>query len=225
MKIIEAHRSYDITIEFQDKYKLQVKTTIQNFKRGGVKNPYDITVAGVGYLGVGKYRVSKNCKHNESYREWMRILVRCYGEIHRSQYPSYAECTVCEEWKCYQNFARWYEENYYNIEEGRIHLDKDILYKGNKEYSPDKCIFVPQRINMIFMERTNRKYNLPTGVSYSSNKQKYCVSYGGVPQGTYSTLEEAVAIHTREKRKHIKNVADEYKYKIPERVYNALINW
>ena len=30
----------------------------------------------------------------------------------------------------------------------RVH--KDILYKGNKIYSPHHCIFVPQRINLQF---------------------------------------------------------------------------
>jgi len=198
---------------------------MQNFRRGRIKNPYDITVAGVGYLGVGKHKVSENSQHNRVYKDWVAMLIRCYDETKRHLHPTYTDCYVCEEWKCFQNFAEWYKANFYQIDNGRIHMDKDILFKGNKEYSPDKCIFVPQRINIIFMESQNRKYDLPTGVSYSANKQKYNVSYNGVPQGTYSTLKEAVAVHTREKRKHIIQVAEEYKDRIPEKLYNALMNW
>jgi hypothetical protein len=225
MKIIEIEHYSNVIVEFQDQHKLKVKTTLNNFKKGTVKNPYDITVASVGYLGVGKYKLSENCKNNRVYKEWTNILARCYKEHHRLFFLSYADCYICEEWKCFQNFAEWYDDNYYDIGEGRMHLDKDIICAGNKEYSPDKCIFVPQRINLIFMESKNRKYDLPTGVSYSSNKQKYCVSYGGVPQGTYETLEEAVKVHSREKRKHVKQVADEYKDRIPKKVYDILVNW
>lgn len=197
---------------------------MQNFRRGRIKNPYDITVAGVGYLGVGKYKVSKNCKHNEPYREWMRILVRCYDESQRFQYSSYAECTVCEEWKCYQNFAQWYEDNFYDIGEGRMHLDKDIIYEGNKLYSPETCIFVPQRINMIFMTRT-RKYDLPTGIHKNDGGAKYHVMYNTTYLGSYDDLEKATDIYKTEKRKHIRNVADEYKVRIPKNVYDVLISW
>lgn len=225
MKIVEVINKNEIVVEFQDEHKVKIKTTFNNFKRGSIKNPYDITVYGVGYFGEGKFKAGENAIKCKEYNSWIVLMRRCYDKEYHKVHPAYKDCYVCEEWKCFQNFAQWHENNFYNAGEGRMHIDKDILYEGNKEYSPDKCIFVPQRINMIFMERKNRKYDLPTGVSYSNNRQKYTVFYNGVYQGMYSTLEEAIEIHAKEKRKHIKQVAHEYKNRLPQKVYDALINW
>ena len=62
------------------------------------------------------------------------------------------DCSVYEGWHNFQNFAKWYEDNYYEIEEEQMHLDKDILVKGNKVYSPDTCVFVPETINGLFVK-------------------------------------------------------------------------
>ena len=55
MKIIRYNSYYNITVQFQDKYKFERDTTYSNFKKGNVRNPYDKTVLDMGYLGVGKY--------------------------------------------------------------------------------------------------------------------------------------------------------------------------
>ena len=39
-------------------------------------------------------------------------------------------------------------------------LDKDILLKGNKIYSPDTCCFVPQEINSIAVDSNNNFFIL-----------------------------------------------------------------
>lgn len=78
-------------------------------------------------------------------------------EKHREQFPAYADCEVCEEWMCYQNFAEWWNKNMYHIGTERMHLDKDILIKGNKVYSPDTCLIVPQSINEIFHSSGKKK--------------------------------------------------------------------
>ena len=62
---------------------------------------------------------------------------------------TYDDCVVCNEWHNLQNFAKWFEENYYEIGEGRMHLDKDIICAGNKIYNPDMCIFVPQKNSFL----------------------------------------------------------------------------
>lgn len=56
MKIIEYNNSSNIVVEFQDKHKAKVRTTYVNFQRRQVRNPYDKTVYGVGYLGEGVHR-------------------------------------------------------------------------------------------------------------------------------------------------------------------------
>ena len=223
-KIIEGTKASNLTIEFQDEYHYQMKTSMQNFKRGQVKNPYDKLICGVGYLGEGTHR-SRHPNNGEKYREykiWSEILRRCYSPKEHIRSPAYKDCSVCDEWLNYQNFATWYNENYYDIGEGRMHLDKDILIDGNRIYRPDACIFVPQRINMLFMHPSN-KSGLPNGITkYSSG---YRTLYNTKLLGIYSTLEEALENYMIEKKIHIKEVANEYKTRIPDKVYQALINW
>ena len=60
MRIIKYNSNIDIVVEFQDKYKVRVHTQYKHFKSGGVKNPYDKSVFGAGYLGEGKYKVWEN---------------------------------------------------------------------------------------------------------------------------------------------------------------------
>lgn len=59
--------------------------------------------------------------------------------------PTYEGCTVCDEWLYFSNFKKWFDENYI---EG-FQLDKDIIIRGNKVYSPQTCCFVPKEINII----------------------------------------------------------------------------
>ena len=212
MKIIKVLLDNRVVIQLQDEHKYEKEIHFGNFKSGNVENPYDKTIFGIGYLGIGEYNIRiNNFTLDIKYNIWNSMLDRCYGDNNR--YPAYSECTVCNEWLCYQTFAEWYENNYYDVGEGRMHLDKDILVKDNKVYSPETCLIVPQRINMIFMEKIN-KWNLPSGISMSYNN-KYITSYNGKHLGSLDTLEEAIKVHDTEKRKNIKNVAEEYKYRIP----------
>ena len=69
----------------------------------------------------------------------------------------------------FQNFAQWYDNHKYECD-GRLHIDKDIKYPGNKLYSPYHCILVPQRINMLFSNKLNKR-GLPNGID--KNKKGY----------------------------------------------------
>jgi hypothetical protein len=152
------------------------------------------------------------------------MLERCYSEKHRDKHSAYAECTVCDEWHCYQTFAKWYEENYYIIDGERIHLDKDILVKGNKVYSPETCMFVPQRINMMFMDKSRVvDSDLPTGIRRSANG--FTTMYNTKWLGICKTLDDAISIYNIEKRIHIKQIIEEYGNKLPSKVRSALLKW
>ena len=127
MKIIAYRRNNDIDVEFQDEYHYVKNTTYTNFKRGNVKNPYDKDLFGIGYIGVGKYKCKRDNEDNlsEVYETWMGMLRRCYFDD--TKFPSYYDrCIVCDEWHNFQNFAKWYDENKYPVNE-RMHIDKDIL--------------------------------------------------------------------------------------------------
>ena len=65
-----------------------------------------------------------------------------------------------------------------------MELDKDILFKGNKIYSPSTCIYVPHRINSLFTKSDSARGDYPIGVTYHKrdcvyeSKLSYLNKYG-----------------------------------------------
>ena len=191
----------------------------------GVPQPNKRTlVFGVGindYEGV----VRTNGVTLYSYVCWQDMLQRCYIDSYYEKAPTYRGCSVCEEWKYFSVFKRFFDENYVD----GYHLDKDILVKGNKVYSPDTCCFVPREINTLFVKKNANRGTLPIGVSIAYGKYKAQIKrYGRTYSlGVYDSSEEAFAAYKVAKEAHIKEVAEKYyrEGKITERVYNALINY
>ncbi len=223
MKIIRYGNQSDIDIQFMDEYGYIVHNAIYiNFKSGSVKNPYDKTVYGVGYIGVGNHMAKSDGKVVESYNVWHDMLRRCYSEKSKEKFKAYFHvCEVSKLWHDYQNFAEWFNENKYDVE-GRLHIDKDILYPGNKMYCPDTCLLVPQRINMLFMNKPNRR-GLPNGIVKCKNG--YLVKYDGIEYDVKNTLDDAFTLYSEKKKEAIVKAANEYKSIIPYKLYKALMEY
>ena len=225
MKIIAYRKSDDIDIQFLDEHGYVFEHQIySNFKSGGIKNPFDRNICGIGYMGVGKYHCKYlNGVHTMEYQNWIAMIRRCYDERRKKTYSSYyGTCEVCSEWHNFQVFGTWYEQNFYQVGTERMHIDKDILYPGNKIYSPDTCSLVPQRINMLFMNKPNKR-GLPNGIRKAYGK--YLAKYNNEELGAYTTLEDAYNVYAAKKEENIKQIADEYKELIPEKLYVALYNY
>ena len=176
---------------------------------------------GVGYVGVGEHITGySKIGMTEEYHCWQNMLERCYCEKLRELHPSYFDIsTVCDEWHDYQVFASWHKEHRYKVNE-RLHLDKDILFPGNKMYSPPTCLLVPQRLNMLFMNKSNNR-GLPNGIIQCKNG--YLAKYGGKELGIFPTIEEAYIKQTQKKKEAIEKLAKEYKNIIPKEVYEAVM--
>lgn len=225
MEVVEYINNRDILVQF-DKGK-PVHTRWEHFCDGKVRNLYDKTVHGIGYIGEGGYIVRENGKITKRYTTWAGMLTRCYDKKLHERHPTYKNCSVDELWYNYQNFAKWYEENYYDCGETMC-LDKDILIKGNKVYSAETSIFVPQRINKLFAKKETNKRNFPIGVYFKSNKYKAYLEKGKEKShyiGTFDTPEEAFQAYKISKEEIIKQVAEEYKHNIPEKLYNAMVRY
>ena len=101
-----------------------------------------------------------------------------------------------------------------------------ITYWDNKIYSRETCIFVPQRINSLFVKNDKNRGENPIGVypRQSGNYRAYCNDgYGKqIPLGTYKTEEEAFQAYKEYKEKLIKEVIDSYEWRIPEPYYSKL---
>lgn len=228
MKLIDYINCHNVVIEFQDKYKCKVKSTYRDFLLGKVDNPYDKTIYGIGYLGIGKYGAKKQYK--KIYNVWQIMLARCYCDNPNHTKTCYNECTVDPIWFNFQNFAQWYEENYYEIQDQRMQIDKDILYKGNTVYSPEHCMIVPNEINALFVKRKNQRGDTPIGVYYNKNMNVYvafCWTGGKLKEylGRYNTPEDAFNAYKIRKEQYIKEVADKYFGQIPQVLYDALYNY
>jgi hypothetical protein len=192
----------------------------------------DNMIYNTGYIGEGPYKIRINGKKTTSYIVWEQMIRRCYSSKQQESISkSYVDCEVCEEWHNYQNFAQWYEENYYEVPDQHMQVDKDILIKGNKIYSPDTCVIIPQYINTLFIRNNRKRGQYPVGVYYNKRAKKYEAMYkiNGKNKhiGYYTSVDDAFLAYKEYKEDHIKQIADEYFSNgyITEQVYNAMYAW
>ena len=197
-----------------------------SFKKGTIKCPYEPRYFGKGYLGEGKYKAFENGKFTDEYKIWYNMLDRCYNPKLHERESTYKNCAVEDYLLNFQHMGEWIEKNYYEVHGEVMHLDKDILCKGNKIYSRDTCIFVPKRINSLFTKCDKSRGKNPIGVTElpNGNYQAYCNDgYGKqIKLGTYSTKEEAFQVYKQYKEKIIKETIDSYEGIIPEPYYTKL---
>lgn len=232
--IIEQYRgSADVDVYFPEYNWTAYNIQYGQFKRGTVKCPYERRTYKIGYVGEGIYNISENGKNTRVYDTWVRMLERCYEPSYQVKYPTYRGCKVCDDWHNFQNFAEWYELNYYEVPGQTMNLDKDILYKGNKIYSPGTCVFVPQCINKIFTKSDSNRGSLPIGVYYSERDKRYiaqCSVRCNADEkrkhlGYFHTPEEAFLAYKQFKEAYINKVANDFIEYIPFNLYQTMINY
>ena len=176
--------------------------------------------------GVGIYDKSMTSA-TPIYNLWRQMLKRCYNEKSLERRPTYKGCSVCSEWLIYSNFEKWVLDvkNCYKV---GYQLDKDILVKGNKLYSPQTCCLVPQNIN-IQISKHIKKGKEPVGVFFHHNGKYYvhCASpkYKSGFVGTYNDCNEAFNAYKNAREERLKEIAEEYKGSIADYIYKALCNY
>lgn len=237
LKQTTSHGSLIEITDYQNNEKVEITFTETGYKKHiswrtfqknkNIVSPYCKTVYGIGYIGEGDYPACIDKKKTKCYTVWTDMIRRCYDE-NDQKHVTYKDCEVCEEWHNYQNFAQWYSENYYEIPNEIMCLDKDILIKGNRVYGPDTCIFVPNRINALFTKSNSNRGLYPIGVSVHQGHYKAHMSkiINGKKQmkyyGKYDTPEQAFECYKQIKEEYIKEVAEEYCGLIPDTLYFAL---
>lgn len=228
MKIIRYANYDDIDVQFDDGVVVEHRN-YGAFLKGQIKNPITPSLFGVGFIGKGKFKpCDKNGKLTKCYKTWFSMIQRCYDPKFQEKHPTYKGCKVCEEWWNFQVFAEWYYSHFYELENEIMNLDKDILNKGNKIYSADNCVFVPQFINVLFVKSNKIRGEYPIGVRKYGNKFQARLRKGNGKQmylGTYDTPNEAFQAYKHAKEEYIKQTAEEYKSQIPQKLYDALMNY
>lgn len=155
--IVEYNNCEDVWVELQDEHKARVHTNYQCCKNGSVKNPYHPNVYEHGFLGLmsdgSKPKTSnENGTKTREYTVWQSMIQRVYDPKLHERFPSY-KGSILED--CLHCFAYFLEhihlipnyEYWLNHPSERVALDKDIRGKGNKVYSLDTIMFVPQSEN------------------------------------------------------------------------------
>lgn len=177
----------------------------------------------VAYNSKSKgYKTHINKRLTKCYSTWRSMITRCYG----NKNDAYSNCVVCTEWLDYQNFAEWYNENVYSINE-RLCLDKDFI-GDSLMYSPTNCLLIPETLNKLVCN-LKQKGSLPLGVSFHKGNNKY-VSYlgtskGRITLGYFDDITQAEECYIQAKETYVKDMIHTYEKLIPQDVYAKLLNF
>jgi hypothetical protein len=206
------------------------EVNLANFLRS--PKAQDRLVLGHGRATKGVYSFyldyPTNKKHSREYSVWRSILQRSYCLHSLNRHPTYLGCEVSENFKNFQYFAEWCN-NQIGWSEVGWQIDKDILSTGLKIYSEDNCVFVPREINMLMINTDSGSSTLPCGVTIEKgcNKNPYIAqvcNYGkNKIVGYFSTIEEAHIAYLSAKSKYAKELAEKFKGRVDDRVINFLM--
>ena len=227
MTIVDYIDSEHIVIEFNDRYKTHKIDEYTDFKKGNIQNPN----ANVLYHKFIAYKddIKQNPLAFEKYRA---IADRCYGN-QTGNNKVYKGCQVCEEWYQFENFAKWFNENYYQIENETMELDKDIFGNG-KLYSPQTCVFITHKLNSWFTRirtkkrpRTLLSQSLPIGVTiHKRTGGTTCYRVKDLPKNQlFDDINEARKAYCNFINQQYTDYANTYKNQLPKKLYNYLVNY
>lgn len=215
--------SKEIHIKFIDTgYETVVSSS--TIKVGKIKDNLKPFVCGVGYLG---YDYEKNDGLTKAYSIWASMIQRCYNEKYLLKRQTYLGCSVSKEFHNFSYFKLWCSKQI-GFEESNYHLDKDLLVKGNKIYSPETCCFIPKEINSLLTTTNRSRGNTPLGVSKRQKSGNYevtlCRDNKDSHLGTYSCPVQAFNVYKEAKEDYFRSKAEKYKGKISDEAYEALKN-
>jgi len=214
-------------VRFNDEYHAEVEVACGNFTRGSFSNPYHRSVAGVGYFGIGKFIAKKNGKHTLEYEDWNSMLKRCYNSEEAKK--SYKDKYVVDMWHNFQNFAEW-ATSQRNFGRKGWDLEKDLLIKNNKVYSPETCVYLPREINSFIKRKSFNALPLGVDVAYNYDGTAYYRAQStedgkNICLGGFERVEEAFLAYKVHKEMLAKKLANKWKDEIPEVAYKALYNY
>lgn len=220
--VLDYKHAKEILVRFNDTNGAEILVEGVQLKRGNLLNPFHPTAYGVGFIGVGIYGSKLGGKvFTPHYRLWIGIMERCYSG--HARWRNYTECSVDERWHNFQEFAEWCTHQK-GFDVGYA-IDKDILIQGNKVYSPETCVFVPQEVNNVF--RVNiRDKGLPPGIFKGRRGFDVVSTYvqgGGNRISGFSSVEDAVVKYNEIKADRIDFLVETFRNELDPKAITAMI--
>ena len=226
-KILKYNDRANVEIQFLNT-GFKTVARLNHIRNGKVKDPYAHSVCGVGVLGT-RYPSSEYGVHTKEYKLWCSMLKRCYSDGFKKKRPTYEGCEVSDKFKSYEYFYEWCQNQTGFSSEG-WHLDKDLLVKGNKVYSEDSCVFIPQEVNSLLIKHEASRGEHLIGVCWCKRDKAFVAQINknkGKREhlGCFKTEIEAFNAYKQAKESFVKEQADKWKSQIDPRAYEALMNY
>lgn len=153
------------------------KAFLSSIKQGAVMDRFYPIYFNVGFLG-DKYD-SNHFLHNR----WFKMLRRCYNNEDIKDYPNYGAkgITVCDRWYNFSNYVadvillEGYNEELAKL--GKLELDKDVINREAKTYSPETCKWITKSENTKEMnKRVKQKISIATRLSDGYSEEFYNIT-------------------------------------------------
>ena len=166
------------------------------------------------------------------YKTWAEMIRRGFCPKFKEKYNVYHDCKVCDDWVYFTNFLDWYQEQ--DPPEGWV-LDKDLLVRGNRIYSPNTSVFIEHSLNCFMTESTKARGMFPLGISFREKTGRYIAQCRSVETnkethlGCFLLLEDAVSAYNNFKwgqaQVWIDRVSNDHRYdKNRQKIIEALEN-
>lgn len=170
---------------------------------------------------------------------WRSLARRSWVAMHNrvSLNNSYKDVKICDSWYEFKNFAEWFKIQYDNgwWTKG-WHLDKDIISRGGKLYSPETCAYVLPALNLAFVQAFNKftNYNAARGVVRIQSPDRdipdvfsASFDYDGMTYHLGEFDYELYAFFTYKwaKEEFLQERATEIKHKLNPKMYEAIMSY
>lgn len=212
MEIIAYRGSKDIDIIFIESGYINKNRAYGDFKKGEIKD-YTISQMKTGFLNdIPRNQITEDTKIAKIY--WRQMIDRVTKENYKSV-ACYASVTICDEWRIFSNFYKWFKEHYrYDLAENNIKLemDKDLISgRENKLYSPKTVVFIPKLVNAYITKRVDNPTGF-TGIKKVGKRYLARLHMLGEKNethlGTFDTPEEAHRAYVVAKNKGLDKVKE-----------------
>lgn len=172
------------------------------------------------------------------YQAWTHMKQRCTNEKYKEKYPTYIGVSASAEFKNFTLFHQWwYSQLGHDLP--NVELDKDLLNKGNKVYSPETCLLIPKFVNMFLVKRDAARGDCMIGVDkkgvYKNGDTRYRTGVSEYDPDTGKTVKKHLGCFRNEldafhaykiaKEAIAKQYAEYLLGKVDSRVIDALLNF